>query len=209
MGLLLSFTDTQAAAIEEVRPQFEGMTGVQLATGVLSYIFVAPPDQTLAAIESAFLETFEKSVLGTRKATEEEANEFNLFGEIGTKYLIFHSAGNRYRKRCNARIYLTSGYPDYTEVHVRCDFDVYEFGLIHGRGGIHNLFSQWWDWYPEKGLYLAEDLLELSFKKLKIGEHDVIRLNKKDFYSREEILKIVKEPDARRKEKISAPRDLQ
>jgi hypothetical protein len=198
LGLLLSFTNTQAAEVEEVRPQFVGMSGVQLATGVLSYIFLAPSDKTMAAIESALLESFDVSAISKRKS-QADLSQFNLFGEISTEYLYFRKAGEKYRKKCNARIYLISGHSGYTEAHVQCNLDVYELGLTHGRGGIHNLFSQWWDWYPENGLYLAEDVLELSFKKLKLSEHEVVRLNEKDFYSREEVLQIVRDIDAQRK----------
>ena len=199
LGFILCTTNACATATKEVRPHMEGMDKLRLATGGMTYIFFVPPARAHDAVETVLQENFAVSYL--RKNQKSDLNQYNIFSEMGTQFLQYEDKGKKYRKKCDAKLYVIPGYPEYSEVYMWCILDVYELGLIHGRGGIHNLFTQWWDWYPERGLYVTEDLLEMVFQWLKINESDVIRLIEKGDYSKEEILQHIKAREAQEQQK--------
>ena len=189
-SFLLCSATACATVPREVRPHLEWSDSHNLATGNLGYIFSVPPAKAHEALEGVLREKFTISFLSVEKKSD--LAEFKRYSKIITDFYRYEDQGKKYRKKCAAHVYVIPEYPAYAEVDISCVFDVYELGLIHGRGGIHNLFTQWWDWYPERGMYVAEDLLELVFKKLKLNESEVIRLNKKDFYTNEERLQLIK-----------------
>ena len=104
----------------------------------------------------------------------------------------------KYRKKCNASVHVIPDYKMYSKVSISCEYDVYELGLIHGRGGIHNLFTQWWDWYPENRVYVAEDMFELIQQKLGLKQDEVILL---PTYSLTELPAVIQEYEAKKKQK--------
>jgi hypothetical protein len=130
-------------------------------------------------------------VVHMRAQQKPDQQMYNSYSEIRTDFLQYKDKGKEYRKKCSGDVYLIPKQPGYTKAYISCVLDVYELGLTHGRGGIHNLFTQWWDWYPEAGIYLAEDLLESLSQALKLSPNEIIKLNKKDFYSDEEILQAI------------------
>jgi len=140
----------------------------------LQYIYPVPPAQAYDAVETAFQSVFGTSVSFAEKENAEQLRRFRRYGEVDTEYLYYEERGKKYRKKCSASVRLIPDYPNYSDVLVACEYDVYEFGFT--RGGIHNLFTQWWDWYPEIRVYVAEDMLELIRVKLGLGQDEVIRL---------------------------------
>lgn len=199
LASLLSSSNGCATSSKETRPHLAGMSGAHLATGGLTYIYPVPPTQAHKAMEAVLQEMF--AISYRRKQEKRDMEQFNIFGEMGTDFRYYEENGKKYRKKCDAKVYAIPKHPEYSEAYLRCILDVYELGLIHGRGGIHNLFTQWWDWYPEHGLYVAEDLLELIAQKLKLKEGQVIRLNQKDFYTREEILELINTVQEKKRER--------
>jgi hypothetical protein len=191
-GLLMALTGGCTSAPKDVRPHLKGLSGTHLVAGSLGYVFAGPPSRIYEAVESVLKEQgFELAY--ARRVETPDRDQFNRYGEIGTQFANYKHDGKDYRKKCEATVSEIRSHPGYAEASMRCVLEVYELGLIHGRGGIHNLFTQWWDWYPENGLYVAEDMLELVGKRLKLGDSQIIRLNQKDAYSRQDILKAIEQ----------------
>lgn len=190
-GILLFSAAGCASDPKEVRPHLDGLPGLYLATGRLIYVLHVSPAKAHETVESVLRHDFDD--LHVRANEKADLEQYNRYSEISSEFRYYQDAGRKYRKKCNAMIYLIPDYPEYTSVEVSCVLDVYELGLVHGRGGVHNLFSQGWDWYPARGLYKAEDILEAVSRKLELKEAEIIRLNKKDFYTDEEIRQLIGE----------------
>jgi hypothetical protein len=195
VGFLLCSTNACATDPKGVRPHLEGMSELP---GALTYIFPVPAARANEAVAGVLRAHFTISYM--RVGRKSDLEEYKRYSKIDTDFRHYEEKGKKYRKRCAATVYVIPEYPTYSEVDISCDFDVYELGLIHGRGGIHNLFTQWWDWYPERGLYIAEDLLELVSQGLELKDNEVVRLNKRDSirYTKEERLQLIKERGAQR-----------
>ena len=196
MALLSCLTTACATSAKEARPHLDGRPGNDVDTGTLIYVIPVPAVKAHEALEDLLRAQFPISLV--RAGQKSDLDQFNGYSKIRTDFHRYKEEGKDYRTKCDAGVYVIPGYPSYSVVDVKCNRDVYELGLIHGRGGIHNLFSQWWDWYPERGLYVAEDLLEALSKKLGLKENQVLRLAKKNVYGREEILQVIKEHEAQR-----------
>jgi hypothetical protein len=185
---MLSLALACATQAREVRPHLQQLSGPHLARGTLSYVFAVPAARAHEAMEAVLRERFKVAYVRNSKAA---LDEHKRYGEIGTELVEYDEGGKKYRKKCEGDIYVIREHPGYSKAALRCIVEVYELGLIHGRGGIHNVFTQWWDWYPENGLYLAEDLLEQTSARLGLTDSQVIRLNKKDFYPNDEIVRAI------------------
>jgi hypothetical protein len=144
-------------------------------------------DPTGRSIEYIVKAPFAKAQI---EATKVLGRDYRLYGpstgmtalatpywHLDTRYREFEQTGKKHRSKCSAHIVAFKEYPDYIALTVGCDVDAYSFGL--GRGGIHNLFSDLrWDWYPEEGIYLTQDLIESIVRELGVKEADVIRLRR-------------------------------
>jgi hypothetical protein len=196
VGLLLCLTSACATSAKEVRPHLDVRPGNDVDTGTLIYVFPIPAVEAHEALVDLLRTHF--PISHVRAGQKSDLQAFNGYSKIRTDFHRYKDGGKEYREKCDAAVYVIPEYPSYSEVDVSCVRDVYELGLIHGRGGIHNLFTQWWDWYPERGLYVAEDLLESLSKKLGLKEDEVLRLAKKNVYPKEEVLQLIKEHQAQR-----------
>lgn len=153
------------------------------------------------------------NVLSENKFTFVEDRNERVLRDIGryskiSANLTYEESGKKYRKQCEISIFFIQGYPDYTNVHLMCFWDVYEFGF--GRGGPHNLWNifKWKkDWYPEPGaIFIVEDMLEMIREKLGLKTDEVIR--PRDFVSREAATSFIIKYEADRAIKEGATKEI-
>lgn len=162
VGSLIVMSATSCAT--EQKPMRPLPPGIRFDATGLEYIYTVPADQAYETVLEVLRSVF--TISFAEKENQEKLEQFHRYGEVVTEYLHYREQGKKYRKKCNAYVRLIPGYPNYSNISTFCEYDVYELGLIHGRGGIHNLFTQWWDWYPETRVYVAEDMFELIRQKI-------------------------------------------
>src|SRR3989344_6228190 len=187
VGSLMVMSTTGCAT--EPKPMRPLPAGIRFDATGLEYIYTVPPAQAYGAVLEVLRSVF--TISFAEKENQEKLKQFHRYGEVLTEFLYYKEQGKKYRKKCNAYVRLIPGYQNYSYVSVDCEYDVYELGLIHGRGGIHNLFTQWWDWYPENRVYVAEDMFELIRQKLGLKQNEVILLTKYPPYSLTELPTVI------------------
>jgi len=194
IGSLMVMSATGCAT--EPKPMRPLPPGIRFDATGLEYIYPIPPAKTYEALLHVLQSTL--PVVFSEKENKEKLIQHALYGEVITKFLNYEENGKKYRKKCNASVHVIPDYKMYSKVSISCEYDVYELGLIHGRGGIHNLFTQWWDWYPENRVYVAEDMFELIQQKLGLKQDEVILL---PTYSLTELPAVIQEYEAKKKQK--------
>jgi len=194
-SLMLVLTTGCATEPKAIRP----IPGGRFNALDLEYIYPVPPAHAYDALLGAFRSAFDTSVSLAERENPEKLRRFRRYGEVNTDYLYYEEQGKKYRKQCDGYVRVIPDHPNYSDVRVGCKYDVYEFGFT--RGGIHNLFTQWWDWYPENHLYVAEDMLELIRDKLKLGRDDIIRLSNLKVNELPDVVLAIGEYEAKKKQK--------
>lgn len=191
---LFMFTCVTGCASTTTMPKRPIPGGRSDATGLVYIVPVAPSraySATLYVLESAFPIAF------SEKESKEKLERHSLYGEVVSKYAHGEVEGKKHRKKCNAFVHVIPSYPRYSKISVDCEHDVYEFGFA--RGGIHNLFTLWWDWYPEIRVYVAEDMLEQIREKLELKRDEVIRLSNLKVYELKDMVMEIQQYEAKKK----------
>ena len=144
VGSLMVVSVTGCAT--EPKPMRPLPPGIRFDAIGLVYIYPVPPAQAYEALLHVLQSTL--PVVFSEKENKENLMQHALYGEVITKFLNYEENGKKYRKKCNASVHLIPDYKMYSRVSISCAYAVYELWLIHGRGVIHNLFTQWLYWYP-------------------------------------------------------------